>query len=213
MKKRLSLGLVLSLLLAVLSTSAGAVSKTTTRIVAEPYLPDIQIEVVVPASGNVYINPKQLPVKIGATIQDNQIVSDAFVMENLSEVPLSVSVDVTGKVKTGSKMTLSSASTADSTSTLKRAFLFFEIHAASDPDSVAWSDSYDEDQHIVIRTIKRTVKNIVTLGSADQAKRYGAFRLAGDCTQEPKEAWTSKDGVTVDVIFTFSPLPVGTEIP
>lgn len=213
MKKRLLLCLVLSCLLASLFIPAQAVVTGTTKIQAEPYLPDIKIEVVVPASGNVYINPKQLPVRIGASIQNSQVVSDAFVMENLSEVPLSVSVDVTGRVKSGSKMTLSSASTADSTSTLKRAFLFFEIHATTDPDSVSWSDSFDEDQHIVIRAATRTVKNILVLGAADQAKRYGAFRLAGDCTQEPKEAWTSRDGVTVDVAFTFSPLPVGTEIP
>ena len=65
MKKRLKLCLILALLLSLSSPAyALAAQGSSTEITAEPYLPDIKIEVVVPAAGNVYINPYQLPIKV-----------------------------------------------------------------------------------------------------------------------------------------------------
>lgn len=215
MKKRLSLCLLLVLLLS-LTVPAHAITVrdgSETLITAEPYLPDITIEVVVPTSGNVYINPDRLPVKVDGMIVDKQIVSDSFNIENLSEVPLRVNVEVEGTIKRGSDMGLLLQSAATVTTTTKKAFIFFEIQASSNPSSVTWSSEYDANKHVIVREASRTKKNIVVLGSAEQEKRFGVFRLAGDCIQNPREPWTEKDGVDVEIIFTFEPLPVGTEIP
>lgn len=211
MKKRLTLCLIVALLMLLLPTPAQASNTSSTFITAEPYLPDIEIEVVVPASGDIYINPNQLPVRINASIVNKQIISDTLAIENLSEVPLSVSVEVTGSIR--GDLRLASESTVGEDTTAKRVFMFFEIQAVSNPKSVAWSNAYREDKHIVIRESTRRSKNIIILGAANQAKRYGAFRVSGDCVQNPREAWTEGDGVDIDVVFTFSPLPVGTNIP
>ncbi len=211
MKKRLALCLIAALLL--LPPVPARASSGNTVITAEPYLPDIKIEVVVPASGNVYINPNRLPIEVDASIENKQIISDSLAIENLSDVPLSVSVEVTGTIKSGSDLRLASESTVGEDTTAKRAFMFFEIQSASDPSAVTWSNVYREDKHILIRESTRTGKNIIILGAADQAKRYGVFRVNGDCVQNPRDAWTEKDGVNVEVAFTFSPLPVGTQIP
>lgn len=211
MKKRLALCLIAALLL--LPPVPARASSGNTVITAEPYLPDIKIEVVVPASGNVYINPNRLPIEVDASIENKQIISDSLAIENLSDVPLSVSVEVTGTIKSGSDLRLASESTVGEDTTAKRAFMFFEIQSASDPSAVTWSNVYREDKHILIRESTRTGKNIIILGAADQAKRYGVFRVNGDCVQNPRDAWTEKDGVEVEVAFTFSPLPVGTTIP
>lgn len=212
MKKRLALCLIAAMVL-LLPIPAQASNTSNTVITAKPYLPDIKIEVVVPASGNVYINPNRLPIEVDTSIENKQIVSDSLAIENLSDVPLSVSVEVTGTIKGGSDMGLASESTAGEDTTAKRAFMFFEIQSASDPSAVTWSNVYREDKHILIRESTRTGKNIIILGAADQAKRYGVFRVNGDCVQNPRDAWTEKDGVKVEVAFTFSPLPVGTAIP
>lgn len=215
MKKKLSLCLIFVLLLS-LTAPAYAVSVrggSTTLITAKPYLPDITIEVVVPTSGNVYINPNRLPVKIDGNIVNKQVVSDSFHIENLSEVPLKVSVEVEGKIKRGSDMGLLTRSAATVTTTAKRAFIFFEIQAVTNPSSVTWASAYNANKHVIVRDGSTAKKNIIILGSADQEKRFGAFHLAGDCIQNPREAWTEKDGVEVEIVFTFSPLPVGTEIP
>lgn len=215
MKKKLSLCLLLALLL---SLTAPAYALTiqggsNTMITAEPYLPDIKIEVVVPTSGNVYINPYRLPVEVDGNIVNKQVISETFSIENQSEVPLKVDVEVVGKIKSGSSMGLLSQSTATVTTTAKRAFMYFEIHAVSNPSAVTWDSAYDADKHVVVREAERAKKDIVRLDSADNAKRFGAFRLTGDCVQNPREEWTEKDGVTVKVVFSFSPLPVGTAIP
>lgn len=210
MKKRLTLCLFAAMLL-LLPIPARASNTSSTFITAEPYIPDIKIEVVVPASGDVYINPYWLPLRVGASIENKQIISNTLAIENLSEVPLSVSVEVTGSIR--GDLRLASESTAGEGSTSKRAFMYFEILAVSNPNSVAWSNAYSEDKHVLIRESTRIKKNIITLGSADQAKRYGAFRISGDCIQNPREAWTEYDGVDIDVAFTFSPLPIGTNIP
>ena len=210
MKKRLTLCLFAAMLL-LLPIPARASNTSSTFITAEPYIPDIKIEVVVPASGDVYINPYWLPLRVGASIENKQIVSNALAIENLSEVPLSVSVEVTGSIR--GDLRLASESTAGKETTVKRAFMYFEILAVTNPNSVAWSNAYSEDKHVLIRESTRIKKNIITLGAADQAKRYGAFRISGDCVQNPREAWTEYDGVDIDVAFTFTPLPVGTNIP
>lgn len=211
MKKRFMLCLFAAMLLFLLPVSAQASNTSSTFITAEPYIPDIKIEVVVPASGDVYINPYWLPLRVGASIENKQIISNTLAIENLSEVPLSVSVEVTGSIR--GDLRLASESTAGEETTVKRAFMYFEIQAVTNPNSVAWSNAYNEDKHILIRESTRIKKNIITLGAADQAKRYGAFRISGDCVQNPREAWTEYDGVDIDVAFTFSPLPVGTTIP
>lgn len=215
MKKRLLLCLIASLLLP-LTVPAYAVSirgGNKTVITAEPYLPDITIEVVVPTSGNVYINPNRLPVKVDGNIVNKQIVSDSFHIENLSEVPLKVSVEVEGRIKRGSDMGLLIESAANVTTTSKKAFIFLDIQAVANPSSVTWAGAYDANKHVIVRDGSTAKKNIITLDSADQEKRFGAFRLAGDCVQNPRSPWTEKDGVDVEVVFTFSPLPVGTTIP
>lgn len=215
MKKRLKLCLFLALLLSLSSPARALAAQggSSTELTAEPYLPDIKIEVVVPATGNVYINPYQLPIEVDGKIENKQVISDTFGLENQSEVPLQVDVEVTGTIKPGSTMGLLSTSTKKVTTTMKRAFMYFEIHTASDPTAVEWDSKYSSSKHIVVRESSQSKKNIIRLDACDNEKRFGAFRLSGDCVQKPREPWSSEDGVDVEVVFTFTPLPLGTPIP
>lgn len=215
MKKRLALCLIPALLLSLASTAHALAAQggSSTELTAEPYLPDIKIEVVVPASGNVYINPYQLPIEVDGRIESKQVISDTFGIENQSEVPLQVDVEVTGTIKPGSTMGLLNTSTKKVSTTMKRAFMYFEIHAVSDPAAVEWNSKYSASKHIVVRESAQSKKNIIKLDACDNEKRFGAFRLSGDCVQNPREPWTSEDGVEVEVVFTFTPLPLGTQIP
>lgn len=207
MKKRLLPCLTLALLLA-LALSSRAAARTV--VTANTNLPTIQVSV--PSAANIYINPNRLPIQIGASIETAQIIADPCYIENLSEVPVRVNVEVTGTTR-GSVL-LVAESTDGSTSKAKRVFMYFEMQADVDPDDVAWDSEYDADSHIVIRDGATKTKNsMVILGSAEHEKRYGVFRLTGDCIEEPTEAWNSRDSVTVRIIFTFTPLHVDTEIP
>lgn len=214
MKKRLKLCLILALLLSLSSPAyALAAQGSSTEITAEPYLPDIKIEVVVPAAGNVYINPYQLPIKVDGKIENKQVISDTFGIENQSEVPLKVDVAVTGKIKPRSTMGLLTRSASSVTTTMKKAFIYFEIHAVSDLSSVTWDSRYSSTKHIVVRESTQFKKGMIILDMCDKEKRFGAFRLAGDCVKNPSEPWSNEDGVEVEAVFTFTPLPLDTKIP
>ena len=207
MKKRLLPCLTLALLLA-LALAGRAAARTV--VTTTTNLPTIQISV--PSTANVYINPNRLPVQLTASTETAQIISSPCYIENLSEVPVRVHVEATGSARGG--ISLVGETTAGSTSKAKRVFMYFEIQAGVDPDDVTWDNEYDADSHIVIRDGDTKTKNsMVILGSAEHEKRYGVFRLTGDCIEEPTEAWNSRDSVTVRIVFTFSPLPVDTEIP
>lgn len=213
MKKQLLVCLALVLALALTST-AQAVRELggQTVITGEDILHEI--EVSVPTLGNVMINPNQLAVEMNASIVDSQVVSVPAYIENLGKAPLKVSVEVASAVKSGSDVHLQGYSTVGLDPNMKRMFLYFELLAVNDPDNVPWADEFDEETHIVLYDgAIRIRKGIAILGAAGQEKRYGAFRLNGDCVAQPRTPWTEKDGVKVNIVFTFTPLPVWTEIP
>lgn len=206
-KKPATFFLALLMLLASVPAAAAA-DKHSTVITAECLLPDVMIQVVVPTESKVYVNPQSLPVKIDGKIVESQIISEPACIENQSEVPLAIATSVTGTIKSGSNMALSSTSTQEAATTSKRAFIYFEMKASdsSDVTQVEWDDAYDENNHILVRTTSKTQKDFLILGAKGTQGSFGAFRLAGDCVANPSIPWTGEDGVNVDVAFTFTPM-------
>lgn len=202
----------LMLLLTAPAFAAGESGNSKLEISASCLIPEL-IVVTVPSDAQVLLNPYEIPVEINGAFIGYQILTEPVSIHNLSRVPISVSVSITGKIKENSDMTLTSMSTKGSTSTLKKAFIYFEIKATSDPDVVAWDNAYNAEKHIVVRTTAKSKKNIVTLDAGDEtapasSKCYGAFRLAGDCIAVPKTGWSEEDGVSAVVAFTFTLLPL-----
>jgi len=187
---------------AVDAPESGSMNSTVIEAVCD--LPEIKV--TVPTTGELFINPYEMPVEINGEYIGYQIVSTPTVIQNESTVPLKVSATVTGAIKEGSDMTLSSSS-VDPKSTKKKAFIYFEIQPTNDPETAEWDSGYDANKHIVVRTSPKSKKNMVTLDIADEAgekKCYGAFRLTGDCAAVPKIGWTEADGVNVTIAFTFT---------
>lgn len=208
MKNKKLIALLAALLTLAMTAPALAAEQDWNRstvVDAQCLIPDIAIEVTVPSDGNLYINPLSIPVEINGKVEDGQIISDPAWIENKTEVPVRVTTSVTGAVKEGSTMGLSSSSTQGAGLTRKRAFIYFEIQAADDPEQVAWDSEYDAVKHQVVRTSTKTKKNIVTLGAGGESGCYGAFRLTGDCVENPKQEWTEEDGVDVTIVFSFKP--------
>lgn len=167
------------------------------------------VDVSVPATGKLYINPLRFPIRYeyqGEEVTDNsQIIMEPVYIENNGEAPVYVTVSVTGTVKGG--LTLSKSSTLETALTSKKAFVYFEMQAVSDPNNVSWDAAYDMEKHVcVCNGSTKTAKKIVTLDSTGGGDCYGAFRLAGDCVAKPKDPWKKTDGVNVLVAFTFTPI-------
>lgn len=223
MKKRKLTAFMMAVLMTVMLTPAfAAESNTNTRIEATCLLPDV-ITVIVPAEVDAMINPYDMEVGFSPTYLG--ITSAPASIHNLSAVPVNVSVTATGTVNEGSNMTLVGVSTTGSTSTAKRAFVYYEIQAVdagaveelegyTDPIDFkywsGWDSEFDAEKHLIVRTTPKVKKNIVTLAAGDEkapedSKCYGTFRLSGDCIRIPKGGWnTAVDGFEVRVAFTFT---------
>jgi hypothetical protein len=225
MKKRLTALLSAFLVMcSLLTMNASAASSTTPtiKITGTCSVPDVVINVVVPSSTKSYLNPSKAAVQLGAIISNAQIVTETGYIENLSEVPVSVSASVTGTIKSGSTMKFATASTRDSESTAKEAFVFFQMKAVDasveDLSNVEWDSSYIEGQHIMVTTSTKSLTDFITLdkydpnAEEDTGNRFGAFLLSGDCVILPTDPWTSKDGFSASIAFTFTALPYGTEV-
>lgn len=208
-----------SLLALSMGVPAFAASAPTTKIKASCKLPEVRVSV--PTTGKVYINPFKMKIsgKIGGEDDEEQIISVPSGIANLSEVPIEVNVTVTGTVKSGSDMTLSTTSTYGSKTTAKKAFVFFQMQVANPKDvennyaDVSWDGGYNPKTHVLVTTAGKTMKNIVTLAAAKEdgsiaEEGVGAFRLSGDTVANPKNPWNSKDGLNVNIAFTFTPVSI-----
>lgn len=211
LKKILSFAMAGMLATVLMAPSAGA-AKNTTRINATCRLPEIRV--TVPSTGRAYINPLKIPVTIGSGEEDSgQIVSVPKSIANNSEVPIIVNVTVTGTVKVGSDMTLASSTTQGTSLTSKKAFVYFEMKSAGPDDdlnSISWDSTYDPDKHVLVRGTKKK-EGIIQLAAADENGDavdggVGAFHFAGDAVENPKSSWNKRDGVNVEVAFTFTPV-------
>lgn len=205
MKKYLLLCAILALLLSGTAFASG--NQRSTAVDAQCDLPEISV--VVPATAEVFINPYRIPITIESSETTAQIVSTPAAIENQSEVPIGVSVSLTGVLKEGSNMRLSTATTQDPENPVssKSAFVYFEMHAASGPNQDVWDSAYDVEKHQVVHVgPSRTRKNMVVIDQADKPNHFGAFRLTGDCVAAPRSPWTEADGINVEITFTFSPL-------
>lgn len=214
MKKKsiVSLAVAGGLALAMVAPASAATfyNGQGTKFTALCQLPEIVVKV--PTTGAIYLNPLDLPVHVGQDDEAGQILSTPSCIENQSEVPLKVSVEVTGAIGEGSDMILSSYSTKDMNLTSKRAFMYFEMHVANSDDTerFKWDTAFDAEKHIMVRTTTKRKKDMITLAAAKNGEvaskgGYGVFRIAGDAVKAPKSEWKSTDKVNVEIAFTFTP--------
>lgn len=204
MKKTLPFCMILALLLTAPALASG--NKYNTTINAVCNLPDISV--IVPKTGEVFINPYQLPVSIEADESTAQIISTPGCIENQSVVPISVTVTVTSTIREGSSMRLVTTPTGG-VGTRKQAFIYFEMQASntSSPPQSIWASEYDAEQHVLLRAgTTRSWKDMVALDATDGENCFGVFRLSGDCVYAPRSAWTENDGIDVEIAFTFTAL-------
>lgn len=213
-KRLLCAVLALVLLVSVQPAMASSVPPNgkSVKIAADARIPIIQVSV--PSSAEVFLNPYELPVDIGTGRWDyGQILCTPAVVINESEVAINVDLTVTASVKEGSAMMLSSAPTGGN-GTQKKAFIYFEI-VPSNTDRVAyveWAPAFDATKHIVLQNgVAKTRKNVMKLPPITPRGQvadggYAPFRLTGDAVTNPTDEWTEKDGINVTVAFTFTPL-------
>jgi hypothetical protein len=189
----------------------------------------VDIAVVVPTTGSVIINPYALPVAISDDTSVSkvsaQIVTKPLAIKNRSAVKLDVNVSATATVK--NNLTLATAAVTPSSETKTTAFVYLAAKTAADTTgaelalakeyaTVTWPTYGASTKGTLALKADNAVTQtgFTTLAAATEEdgafKAYGTGSIAligltGSVAQNPTEAWTSKDGLSVKIAFTFTP--------
>jgi hypothetical protein len=246
-KKLLSAALACAMAtsLAVPTFAASSSESTTNRsLKVTAAYQAVTINVVVPTTGTVIINPYSLPVTIGTNTSEKkvdlqqQIVTKPLAVKNQGGIDLDMNISTT--VATTGNLKLVEAAVADPNDgsvTANSAYVVLDIEPTEitgDKDTVTdaliteeyekmyddqntnhWGDTTNGYQQVLKGGTVAT-KKVITLKQADTDEDSGAFSayakggialigFTGDCTIEPKTAWTTKDGLTCTIAFTFTP--------
>lgn len=212
MKKILSLALALALVLT-LTVPAFAGSTTTTPTNATEFTGSTEaptVSVTVPASATFVVNPYKMSVQnaAGDDVTD-QVVAATQYVTNLSDVPLTVDVTVTGTTE-GNAAFATSSTQGSRAPTTNSVFLYAEFGAATANDGSAdptWGTAYSTTatNQVLVGARATSKKGVAKLAATDgSAANYLAYKLAGDAASAPTTAWTDADKVKVSVAFTFT---------
>lgn len=191
MKTKQLLSTVLALLLALSLPAASA---------AEPPAPDAGglINVIVPSTGHMVINPYRLAVRPDGVETTAQLVHAPQALTNLSDFPVTVNVTASASLPRESEAVFVHAPPAPDAKA-KEVFLYAEFQERPD----WWEGAYlDLPNQLPVNPRGASAGNVLTL----DAQGEGWFRLFGALASSPASAWSDTDTFGAVLTFTFAPL-------
>ena len=224
---------ILSMFLALVMALALAVPAFAEDVKVEGSINLPTINVVLPTSTSMIMNPYQLEVKLNPkdaneTPSTEQIISPLMTVKNLSNIGVQVGVTVAGTVTKGSTATLATAKLTGGNSTDKEAFVYVKF-LIGDPDMSAddivkgTEPTAKGDYELILAadadfptkldpdgTADKTNKSNILAATSD-AKNPAeggvlGFRFFGDMVSAPDDSWTDKDTLGATLSFTFTPI-------
>lgn len=163
------------------------------------------INVVLPTSARVVVNPYGLAVNMDGVSSTDQIVGAAMPIVSYSSVPVAVMASAAGQPDPGSEVVFVNAPPAEG-AWEKELFLFAEFQNALDQyGSAFWSGTYTGAPNQLPVTGGAPMQ-VLTLVAGDVTPSYGAFRLFGAAATAPANPWSAEDTINVTLTFTFVPL-------
>ena len=161
----------------------------------DPVPPEDLIDVLVPSSGQIVLNPYGLEVDMDGGVTTDQIVHSCQTLINLSDFPVIVDVSVTGTIPAESGAGFVSAPPAQDAPG-KDVFLYAEFQ----PDPSVWVGEYRGLPYQVLADASG--ENVLTL----EAGGEGYFRMFGAMSVYPEEPWSDTDTFGAVLSFTFTPV-------
>ena len=153
------------------------------------------IDVLVPSSGELVINPYGLEVDMDGGVSTDQIVHSCQPLINLSDFPVIVDVSVTGTIPAESGAWFVSAPPAQDAPG-KDVFLYAEFQQ----DPSVWVGEYWGLPYQVLADASG--ENVLTLNAGGE----GYFRMFGAMSVYPDEPWSDTDTFGAVLSFTFTPV-------
>ncbi len=191
MKTKQLIAALLALLLALSLPAASA---------AEPPVPDAGglINVIVPSTGHMVINPYRLAVRPDGVETTAQLVHAPQALTNLSDFPVTVNVTASASLPRESEAVFVHAPPAPDAKA-KEVFLYAEFQERPD----WWEGAYlDLPNQLPVSPRGASAGNVLTL----DAQGEGWFRLFGALAPSPASAWSDTDTFGAVLTFTFAPL-------
>ena len=164
------------------------------------------IDVLVPQSGHVIINPYHMEVDLpDGGVSRDQIINPMQTLVNFSTVPVQVDAWVVGQLPPESMARFVDFPPSPDAEE-KEIFMYAEFQT----DPAMWSGWYgDMDDQILVTGFGAFKENVMTL----ELGAEGYFRLFGAMTGDPDEMWESADAPDVTVTFSFTPIAAEEEPP
>ena len=170
---------IISMFLALVMALALAVPAMADDVQVEGTIQLPTINVVLPTTASVILNPYSLNVTLGkgetATTNDSQIISPTMYVKNLSDIGVQVAISVTGTKGKGSTAAFATAEIDDDptdpgTTLNKEAFVFAKFVIQDDvttPVTITASDIPTDDSGDGIVILSETKKEVTAFKSTD----------------------------------------------
>lgn len=156
---------------------------------------DLIINVTLPSSVNVVINPYRLNVNNSY----DSVVSPVYTVTNESECAVEIVATVYA-APTGN--TVISPAPLTGAETDKAVFLYLE----SAYGGTTFAESYSAAENQLAIGTSSASKKIMTLESGWVISQEGQFRITGDTASQPASPWTADDGVELIMSFKVEPI-------
>lgn len=153
------------------------------------------VNVLVPATGRIFINPYGQAINSENGISREEIISSPMVIINQGEAPVKVCVSAVGSVSDLSHAVFA-AEPPQADTREKEIFLYAEFTDSED----SWRRGYNgAENQLLITTRVSEEKAVLTLDEGVS----GWFKLFGSTAIDPEEAWCEDDEIKVTFTFTF----------
>jgi len=160
---------------------------------------EVIIDVEVPATGEVIINPYRLDVTVDGQTTRDQIASPEFTITNRGNVPVTVKVSSTGT--TSGDALLKSFVPEDYVKT-KWLYMYAEFWNMSD-GKPAWSGEFTDSENQLLIRYSSQKADLLTLDTGAE----GIFKLFGAAGYRSPDLWHAEDGAAIQFTYTFKKAP------
>ena len=164
------------------------------------------IEVTVPASGDMVINPHRMPVKLDGKIIRDQLINTPQTMINRSDVPIIVTASLTVNGGETNGVTVTDHPISEDERE-KLAYLYVEFQNLAEGETEpAWSEGYTGAGNQLLAMSGETVSgDVLRVEAGDEIPTLASYRIFGSLTENPEISWRNGDKLSVTVSFTFRP--------
>jgi len=194
------------------SASSGIESKNTFEIDASLNQP--KVNATIPASVVAYINPYKASVSlttgtgVAANVAFNSgIVSPTYSITN-TDANMGLAVSATPVITPSETVTVATKPLKGN-ETEKVVFAYLNTTALESADNVPLflDTTYDKTKahQVAFAEEAATKDNILVLAKKDSDGDVGYFRVEGDCSAKPEEAWTDSDTVKMNLVLDLVP--------